>query len=145
MHPQGEQPLGVDFVEIGRKNDSGNQLSSYLLSRSADKAGSLVEASMEHTTTPQVEDKVVAYGGQEEILQYIALPESSKPLKEGLSSAIAKVSEPVRLQLERRFTKVRYCIWMEGTYYYDVICFALHVQGTYCDVFLLSHSQMQIS
>ena len=104
---QGEQPLGVDFVEIGRKNDSGQQSSSYLLSRSADKDGSLVNPSMEHTTTPQAEDKVIAYGGSEGMLHYIALPDSSTPLKESLSNAVANVSEPVRLQLERRFTKVR--------------------------------------
>eukprot|EP00250_Pteridium_aquilinum_P022489 c25391_g2_i1 orf=308-5194(-) len=103
---QGSPPLGVEFDEYRYHKDSGAETSSYAVSGIPHVNGSLGNVSMDQTTGVQRGDKVVAFGSKTGTLEYIDTFDSSRCFGEDLLSAIAKGSEPVRLQLERKFAEV---------------------------------------
>jgi hypothetical protein len=65
-----------------------------------------VNISMDHTTRVHFNDKIVAFGGIEEQLQYIGTLDPSKLLIQNLLNNLEQSIQPVRLQLERKFIKV---------------------------------------
>ena len=71
-----------------------------------DKDGSPANISMDQTTGVHLNDKVVAFGGIGEQLQYIDTLDSSNLLNENLLNTLEQPIQPARLQLERKFTKV---------------------------------------
>ncbi|KAH7282783.1 hypothetical protein KP509_35G047300 [Ceratopteris richardii] len=100
---QGAPPLGVEFDEYRYHKDDGREAVSFRVSGVREVDGSLVDVSMDHTTGVERGDKVVAFGSSMGPLQYVDTFSSPRRLLDELSSLTTKGTEPVRLQLERRF------------------------------------------
>jgi hypothetical protein len=73
-----------------------------------EKAGTLAEVSMDHTSSISPGDEVVAVGGTGGQLKYFKTNprHDNSSMKSSLTQAIDEVTEPVRLQLERHFEPV---------------------------------------
>ena len=84
-----------------------------------DKDGSPANISMDQTTGVHLNDKVVAFSGIGEQLQYIDALDSSN--NENLLNTLEQSIHPARLQLERKFRKVESSFLCKHSPYRHVI------------------------